>query len=585
MAEEFDGSAKELVGDDERQSLTRKAYSDCDDAPPPRRRIVSGPPAVTGQPPSLVIRIPRPDVAVEKTFDADDFKGAEDEQTEWSVECLEREGQAPDVAACADVELREWILGQYDVHTMVAQGMLASGEPIVGTQFSCCAGAEGEATHGFCCVGGNFCFRFVKNGKRKPNIVVRTPDQRECRSLTTLRDELNQLQGEATTVREGAVAARLQAYAKVDHDGNLTKRALWKARWLEQRDRVATESKGDNAELHRLAGVIKDGKAYGAIVYRARHLTWLNLLGRPLCYVGLTRGVMVFLDEDGTIWLLTYDYLKARRWNGHLSKSKTELRTICFASHLGADPASWVCDTIYAHGSVVPADCVTYDMSGKKLIGEPLLPEVPVLSTYAAVTTSVSATEIKLIAAEGGTMQSPVDGPTLNISSGGSGSCGGDMSTVSEEFVDAYAFSAFCAAYEIFHLPVEQGGFGRAPRINCENPDIFWGVNLTSMCHHISSDGSYLAGRPEREEVLRNLEPPFIFSRHDATADAFYERARAYVEAQGDKFDGKLPKDNTTLGQQWKRVNIDGMIVRGRPELRAKLAALGVDPGMWSRYP
>ena len=90
MAEEFDGSAKELVDDDEvRQSLTRKAESDCDDAPPPRRRIVSGPPAVTGQPPSLVIRIPRPDVAVEKTFDADDFKGAEDEQTEWTVERLE----------------------------------------------------------------------------------------------------------------------------------------------------------------------------------------------------------------------------------------------------------------------------------------------------------------------------------------------------------------------------------------------------------------------------------------------------------------------------------------------------------------
>ena len=61
---------------------------------------------------------------------------------------------------------------------------------------------------------------------------------------------------------------------------------------------------------------------------------------------------------------------------------------------------------------------------------------------------------------------------------------------------------------------------------------------------------------------------------------------RAYVEEQGDKFNGKLPSNGrTTLGNQWMKANNHGQIVRGRPALRAKLAALGVAPGKWSRYP
>ena len=217
------------------------------------------------------------------------------------------------------------------------------------------------------------------------------------------------------------------------------------------------------------------------------------------------------------------------------------------------------------------------------------LPSPPVFGTAEDVTKFVSETEISLIDAEGGVVTDAWGGPTLNISSGGSG-VPVSFSSTDHDHGAALTFSLFCALWELSHKPVEMGGLGRAPRIvsNAGQADILMGMNISHMARSIASLGTHISGRPERRQMLAELEPPFIFDRHGAVAEELEQLVIAYKESKGDAWDGTIPQGDGTnanrLQRLWTLANKHGNVVSGRPELKERLLKMGVKPGKWSAY-
>ena len=433
--------------------------------------------------------------------------------------------------------------------------------------------------------GGSFCFKLVKNGSNKQTVYYRLRDGRVVRSTADLMQEIAVLRGAVRESREDRVEDRLRAFAIFDRLAAQARSQAFLSEMLRARDTKAR--KASAAEQRALAAGIMRGDAISGLVYRASHSWRVNSLGRPLCYIGLTRGCLIYLDNNDVVWTLSYEWLLEKREKGHRMKARKEQRSICFASHLRVEGACWSFVIVYAYGVTVPEGCL-HVVGGVQEIGVPQpLPSPPVMSDWEAVTSSLSNTETALIKAEGGTITDPWLGPTLNISTGGSG-VPQSFSTLAQDVNNSLGFAMFMAAWELCHRPVEEGGLDRAPRVNVNDPDIVAGVNLSDMVNKICSHGQYLNGFPERREMLESLTPPFVFSRLDEKADELHAMVVEWIEFMGDDFDGTMPTHHTKgwkkLGLAWMRANSHGQIVKGRPKFKQMLLGLGVAPGLWCKW-
>lgn len=434
--------------------------------------------------------------------------------------------------------------------------------------------------------GGRFRYKLMKNGSKGQTLYFSLRDGRIVTSTLDLMQELAVLRGAVRESREERVEDRLRAFASFDRLAAQARQKAFLSEMLQARG--TTARKASAAEQHALADGILCGNAISGLVYRGSHSWRINSLGRPLCYIGLTRGCLIYLDDNGVVWMLSYEWLLERRVKGHRMRARKEQRSICFASHLRIEGECWRLAIVYAYGVSVPAGCL-HLVDGVAEIGVPQpLPSPPVMSSWEAVTSSLSSTEMALIAAEGGVLTDPWLGPTLNISTGGSG-VPQIFSTLAQDVNNALGFAMFAAAWELCPRPVEEGGLGRAPRVGgVAEPDIVAGVNLSYMVKAICSDGQYLNGFPERRQMLEDLTPPFVFSRLDPKADELHAMVVAYLESMGDDFDGAMPSNRHSgwekLGQAWAHANSHGTVVKGRPKLKQILLGLGVAPGLWCEW-
>ena len=277
-----------------------------------------------------------------------------------------------DETECAATGFTAWL----DAQGKVLESSLEKGMDPTGW----CRRTGGQQPGGRqCCLGDSHCFKLVKNGAKRPTLLFRTKDKRVLETRAALQREVAKLNSEVAVPREGRTEQRLASFAAHDRAAALNRRQLWMSTWLEKRERYnptpkphalppstphpsprtiiinsqpryATSRMADDAELWSVATDILSGAVVTGLVYRARHLSRLNTLGRPLCYVGLTRGIGLYLDEAGVVHALSYEYFLGRRKSGHIGKSRKEQRSLCFASHLGMEPESWTFEIVYPFG-------------------------------------------------------------------------------------------------------------------------------------------------------------------------------------------------------------------------------------------